>query len=323
MTNTSPPFLVKLGVLVLLLVVIDAAIGTMLRSFYFRQTSGLQYRTTYSLRQTKADVLFFGSSRCNHHYNPAVFEDSLGLTCYNVGRDGNRLPYHYAMLKGILGRYTPKVIVLDVSLDDFEENDEAYDRLSSLLPYYRDQPEIQPIIEMRSPFERIKLLSRSYPYNSSLLTIAVGNMAFNQQRKQDIKGYLPLFTTWKGPSPAQNLPNSSALDNRKVKLYEAFLAECRQRDIKLYVTVSPYFVSFTNTTTLTLARQIADRQNVPFLNFSQEAAFLRAPHYFSDPGHLNNSGANLFSTKVARQLTKDKALIRPGCPPDPARIAAR
>ena len=29
------------------------------------------------------EIVLLGSSRCYHHFNPQVFEDSLGLSCYN------------------------------------------------------------------------------------------------------------------------------------------------------------------------------------------------------------------------------------------------
>ena len=35
------------------------------------------------------DVLIMGSSRAHHHYVPEIISDSLGLSCYNTGKDGN------------------------------------------------------------------------------------------------------------------------------------------------------------------------------------------------------------------------------------------
>ena len=36
------------------------------------------------------------------------------------------------------------------------------------------------------------MISEIYPYNSSLLTIAIGNLEINKTRKNDRKGYVPL-----------------------------------------------------------------------------------------------------------------------------------
>ena len=137
---------------------------------------------------TLADMLIIGSSRANHHYVPSVFEDSLKISFYNAGRDGNGTFYQLALLKTILKRYTPKIIVFDYS-SVFVKGAEEYDQMASLLPYYRTHKEIQPLVEMKSPFEKIKLLSEIYPFNSQLLTISVGNLKMNKKRVADDKGY--------------------------------------------------------------------------------------------------------------------------------------
>lgn len=98
--NPYQYFFLKLVVLFTIVFILDYSIGNVLRYFYFKQESGLQYRTTYSIEKTRADVLIFGSSRANHHYNPIVFENRLKQSYYNVGRDGNFIFYHSAVLKG-------------------------------------------------------------------------------------------------------------------------------------------------------------------------------------------------------------------------------
>ena len=91
----------------------DFFIGKTLKHFYNRQSSGWEYSTRYSAEETKADVLIFGASRAQQQYNPLFFQDTLHLSCYNVGRDGTPFFYHYAMLQAVLKRYTPKIIILD------------------------------------------------------------------------------------------------------------------------------------------------------------------------------------------------------------------
>jgi hypothetical protein len=145
-------FSVNLVLLFLIVFLFDWAGGAILRYFYFSQTSGLGYRTTYSIDSTRANILVFGSSRANHHYVPEVFEDSLKMSFYNTGRDGNFLFYNYAIFKAILKRYTPKILIMDINPDELYYNPDSYDRLSSLLPYYKDHPEIRDIIELRGPY---------------------------------------------------------------------------------------------------------------------------------------------------------------------------
>ena len=146
----------KLLVLFITLVFFDFIIGSLLNIFYFKQESGLQYRTTYSIEKTTADLLIFGSSTANHNYHPGIFQNRLNMSYYNVGRDGKSIFYHYAVLEAVLKRYTPKMIIYDFDEHEFSKDQESYDRLSSFLPYYKKHPEIRSIVDLKSPYEKYK-----------------------------------------------------------------------------------------------------------------------------------------------------------------------
>ncbi len=303
--DANKVFVLKLLVFCALIFVLDYAVGTMLRYFYFKQDSGLQYRTTYAMQKTTADVLIFGSSKANHHYHPAVFEERLHLPYYNAGRDGNSIFYHYAVLKAVLKRYTPKMVVLDFVNSEFKQSQESYDRLSSLLPYYKTHPEIRPLTELKSDYEKFKLLSSIYPYNSSLFTIAVGNTEFNKKRTEDIKGYVPLNRIWNGPVKKENNPVTYDTDSQKIKVYESFIQDCINAKIKLYVVVSPYFIqSATTDYSVAIAQQMAAKYQVPFMDYSKDAVFTSNPKLFADISHLNDDGAKVFSTMLLDEISK-------------------
>ncbi|HEY5369695.1 MAG TPA: hypothetical protein VIJ75_11955 [Hanamia sp.] len=188
----------SIGIFTIVCFCLDFVIGTILNKLYFKQQSGLQYRTTYAIEKTNAEVIVLGSSRANHHYVPAVFENILHYSFYNAGKDGSSIFYNYAILKGILKRYKPRIIVLEILKEELGFEKEWYDRLSELLPYYATHPEIRSIILLKSRSERLKLISKIYPYNSSLLTILIGNTELNKKRRMDLEGYVPLFKTYKG-----------------------------------------------------------------------------------------------------------------------------
>ena len=139
-------------------VILDFGIGSLLRTFYFRQTSGLDYRTTYSIEQTRADLIIFGSSTAIHDYIPVVFEQRLNLSAYNAGRDGMSIFYDYAVLKAVMKRHAPKIIIMAFDKDEFTQTQESYDRLSSLLPFYKTHPEIDSIIDLRGHYKKYKAL---------------------------------------------------------------------------------------------------------------------------------------------------------------------
>lgn len=300
-------FFIKSLIFLAIIIILDYTAGAVLRYYYFKQKSGLQYRTTYSIDETKADLLVFGSSKANHHYVPGDFEKRLSLSYYNVGRDGNCIFYHYAVLKGILKRYTPKIIILDLAGFEFGINQDGYDRLSSLLPYYKSHPEIRPIIELKGPYEKIKLLSGIYPFNSSALTITIGNTEANKKRNEDIKGYIPLKKTWGQPAKYMGFLPSYDLDSNKLKTFESFIKDCKAANVKLYIVVSPDFLISDNFEySFALGKETAQKNGISFFDFSRDTNFLNKPALFADAAHLNDEGAKIFSNAIVDSMARAK-----------------
>lgn len=295
-------FFYKLGILILIVFLLDFSIGKALRYFYFNQKSGKHYRTTYALDEAKTDLLILGSSRANHHYHPGIFENELGISFYNAGRDGNYIFYHFAVLKSVLKRYTPRVVVLDIVRDEFSVDQSSYDRLSSLLPYYHDHPEIRPVIEFRSPYEKIKLLSDIYPYNSALFSILAGNLGVSGRVLSEEKGYVPLDKTLESTSPSETQATERGTDTNKISIYEACIKECISSGVRLFIVCSPYYTPSTDFKTLETARIIAEKYSVPFFDFSYDSLFIDRPDLFADNAHLNDNGAKVFSAAVAQKI---------------------
>lgn len=304
--NPIKYFFLKLVILFAIVFVLDFILGSILRYFYFKQESGIQYRTTYSIEKTKADILIFGSSRANHHYHPDVFENRMKLSYYNVGCDGSFIFYDLAVLKGVLKRYSPQIVILDFVSGEFEQNQDSYDRLSSLLPYYSSHPEMRSIINLKSKYEKIKMLSHIYPYNSSMFTIAVGNTEFNKKRRGDIKGYVPLTKIWNGPVQIDSSSSYYKIDSIKVNAYKTFIRDCIHSKVKLYIVCSPYLTKSIHTDySISLGQEIAKKNNIEFFNFSEDSLFINNSKLFTDDAHLNDSGAIIFSNRLINRIIKE------------------
>jgi hypothetical protein len=297
------------GLVLVVVLVLDFAIGRTLRHFYFKETSGLHYRTTYSIEETDAEVLVFGASRANHHYVPEVFQDSLKKTFYNTGRDANGIFYQMALLKSVLKRYKPEVIILDYA-GSFDNDRTVYDNISSLLPYYRKHKEIRSEVELRGPYEKIKLLSEIYPFNSQLLTIAIGNMEANKKRNPDNKGYMPLETTWHPEMRIFNTTKMYAVDSNKVNSLKKFIARAKESGTKVYIVYSPLYQKMALYPEVEICSKICSALKVPFLDFSRDTFFLNRGDLFYDVMHLNHDGAQIFSGIIADTIKKDMQSVK-------------
>ena len=62
---TMKKYLIIISIGFLIVFAGDFLIGKTLKYFYFKASSGLFQRTTYSIEKTEADILIFGSSRAN------------------------------------------------------------------------------------------------------------------------------------------------------------------------------------------------------------------------------------------------------------------
>lgn len=299
-------FIVRLLLGLILIALFDFVIGNTLRHFYFKQDSGFQYRTTHSLNYAKDDIVIFGSSRANHHYDPEVFESKLNMSCYNTGRDGTYFFYQTALLKTMLKRHRPKVIVYDF-FGSFEYSQNDYDRLSSLLPYYEEHEEIQEVLELKGPYEKYKTLSKTYPYNSLLFNIVMGNMEFNKEKNKDFKGYVPLYSVWNTKLKPLKTANKYKFDQNKLKAFQDFIALCKENNIELYVVVSPVFYEYESDYSIATCKKICTEQGIPFYDFTKDDEFLKKREWYADVLHLNQTGATKFSSLITDSLKANRA----------------
>lgn len=77
-------FLVRIVVFFMAVAIIDIIFGKCCDYMYEHSGSGDSRKINYAIRECNADVLILGSSRANHHYNPQILSDSLGLSAYNL-----------------------------------------------------------------------------------------------------------------------------------------------------------------------------------------------------------------------------------------------
>ncbi|MDZ7739352.1 MAG: hypothetical protein U5K32_09895 [Bacteroidales bacterium] len=292
-------------VFVFIVFLADLVVGLGLRYYYFRQESGQLYRTTYSVDSTEAGAIIFGSSRANHHYKPPVLADKLGMEVYNAGREGNFMFYHYGVLSAVLERHTPEIVILDFVRGEFMYKRSSYDRLSSLLPYYRTHPEMRETIRLKSDYEPLKLVSRIYPFNSMILTIAAANAGLYDSEEVE-NGYIPLYGEWKEKIDTTTVPDLYNIDSVAVETYRSFLSDCVSSGVEVYVFCSPVFINYAyDDSSVEIGRRIADELGVRFFDLSNERQFISDPCLYWDVYHLNDRGAEHYSALVADIISGD------------------
>jgi hypothetical protein len=281
---------------------LDYIIGSILEYFYFRQSRGRLYNITHTIEEQDANVLIMGSSRAVNQYNPDIISKHLGVPCFNAGQAGQSILYHKALLDTITERYNPNIIILDVNTNELEKNKSSYDLLAVLNPYINIHPILWDIISLRSSFERIKHLSKIYPYNSLAGRIVIGNTDFFTRDVSE-NGFIPLQGTWNDTLKSVTYQEQE-LDKIKINIFNEFVMHCKNKGIKVYVVLSPMFVMGTNnSSSINYIKQACKDTEIDFLSYQNSLYFLNGK-YFYDDAHLNGNGADIFSLDISQQLKK-------------------
>jgi hypothetical protein len=301
-TKSIATFLAKLTFFLLFVLVLDQSVGFFLSKMYFN----VPRKLTYAINKSNEEILIYGSSRANRHYNPAVFEEKLGLSCFNNGMDGRNIYYHYALFSSTIERYTPKIVILDLIDADYSitNSDWSTDRLNVLLPFYGHNEYIDEIIKLRSGWEGIKMLSSIYPYNSAIIEI-LKTFLTNKDANLGYHGYLPAKEV-EGVSykiERVNFENKLIPDPLKISYLKKIITTCENRKIKLMVIISPWY-STQKICSEILEEILSDGQQLLW-DFSHHENF-SDKSLFSDASHLNEYGSKLFSEFIADTLKSQK-----------------
>lgn len=286
-------YLIKIEVFFAIVALVDFAFGKVCDYLRDHTNGGFSGNVHYICEESNEDIIMMGSSRMKHHYVPQVFEDSLGMTCYNAGIDGNGIIMSYGFLEMILQRYTPKMIIYDVSrFDMYKDDNTKY--LGNLRAYY-DKHGIPAIFNDVDASERWKMLSGLYRYNSSLLGLVGDN--FHPVQLFD-KGY------WRGNKEMNYEPEKpriedNEVDSLKMLYIEKYIDLATHHNIELVFCFSPtYFGELMNNSNNPV-KSICEKRNVPFFDYHYETVLCGDRSYWSDATHLNHSGAKYYSSVLA------------------------
>lgn len=297
---TGKTFWRKFIFILVCLFLLDFAVGSLLDHFYFTIKGGARNIMTVALEQQENEIVILGSSRASHHYNPKIISDSTNLTCFNAGRDGQGIIFANAVLEAMLTRYTPKIVILDVNTIELRTFGD-YDKLRELEPYAKKKPTLWNTLSLVSATEKIKNISRIYPYNSMIFHIIYGHLPIGNPYYPD--GFIPLSGSYNNEIPTM-LYNNFQLDPNKLDAFHHFCNRCKENNIKLWVFNSPSFVIYEgNNPSGEYIEEYCRMHDIFYKNFINDSIYY-CKELFSDPTHLNTAGAEKYSAEIGRIIQK-------------------
>lgn len=291
-------FIFRIVIFFVCILVVDFIAGLLFPSLVNQAKGGDNWRNNYICNETKEDILIFGSSRAIHHYNPSIISDSLKMSCYNCGQDGNGIILNYARYDLIRQRYTPQIIIYDIQPSfDLLAGDDNHKYLKWLKAYY-DRKNIPQIFESVDKTERFKMMSNLYRYNSNFVQI-ISDCIYPQQASGE-KGFRPLL----GEMDRMKISKKKDID--KVNYDSLKLAYINKfiyinKDVKVVFVISPTWDGMDSSQYYPI-QKICNQKGLLFINFANDQKYIHNYQYFKDGAHLNAVGADEFTKDIIKAL---------------------
>lgn len=298
------------------LFLLDAGLGEVHRYMFSKQSSGRYYRLAYTMDVSTEELVVFGSSHAAQHFVPEVLRREVGLSAYNAGDIGQGILVHEALQEIMLQRTAPKILILDIDRFGLYQDSYDYGKLSELHPFYHRHPEIiGKVLALRSKLATYPLASKLYQYNSTIAHI----LRYWLAPQKDDYGYIALFRELPKPAESVGPRNETVrtaplapkpLDVNAVAALEKFILNAKQRNIRLVLVFSPSFeyASIETDDAVKKIRSIADENDVKLISYVNDPEFLGHYELFADnsfDGHLNDTGARLFSKRIAQIIKQE------------------
>lgn len=297
-------FIVKFITFCVCLFLIDITIGIIFNYIHANAKGGATYRDRYICDELECDLLLVGSSRCEHHYNPIILQDSLKMSCYNAGQSGNGIIVAYARYLMMCERKEPELVIYDIN-PDFDLLD-GYDnhRYLTWLKSYYDKSFVRPIFEEIDQTEKYKMTSQMYRYNSRFLEMLIDYVY--PVEEPNILGYSPCHsemdrTKIDSKEMNKHLQNYR-FDSVKLNYIRKFIDTVGKDSI--VICISPRWYGLDEGSYKPVV-DICKEKGVRFINFSNDPKYVYNDIFFKDGTHLNAKGADEFTRDLIKKISSN------------------
>lgn len=257
-----------------------------------------QTNTAQALFTRTVDILILGSSRANHSFDCKVIEDSLGMSCYNAGRDGQNMAYDAMVFFSYVKRHKPKMVVLDIASAMMDNS--WFGALKDMNCYYGFSQPLDAIIDENTSFtDKIKLLSNLYKYNNTWQWLL---KAYTGEDAGYLDGYRPMPVNAKSSFKVIKKEEHFKADDRCIHYLDDIKDHCKKNQIQLILTYTPSLVVATHGGVEEWTHEYAQSNQLPFFSYGQDSTYYMHPELFYDRTHLNAIGAKKFTMDFAHKI---------------------
>lgn len=261
-----------------------------------------------------SDIVIYGSSRAIVHINPKTISDSFQTSVYNLGINGHPfLLQHFRHTLLLKYNVQPIVIIQTLDVTSLDLESDLYNP-DQFLPYMLNNKEMEQATLAFNGYKSIDYkipLIRYYGKKGAFLEII--KLIFHKSGNtiMRIKGYQDKDKIWNDDlmKAQQELGSLEAKpDSSIVHLFEEYLNECKQKNIKVILVYTPEFIDgqkfvSNRSDIIDLYYRFSRKYDIPFFDYSGDSISFHKK-YFYNSGHLNKTGADLFTAKLITDLKK-------------------
>ncbi len=298
-------FLIKIFILFVALFISDRVAGVLFKNWLRSVTTSNLGKDNYICDHCTEDILIFGSSRAEFHYNAKMIEDSLKIPTYNCGAGGFGIILSYGRLLMLTERYKPKLIIMEITPEfDLVHHKNNLKDLRNLKRHY-DRNGIKDIFEKVDSTENIKMLCCLYRYNSDFAHNPFRlfkSIPFNKNAL-GIQGFLAEHKEFdRMKVRVKKEKETFQLDDLKQFYFRKFVKTAKKNSQVVFV-ISPYWQG-RNPEIFNSAKCLADSMSIPYIDYSNNPKYVHKNEYFKDRVHLNNIGADVFTKDLIKEFRK-------------------
>lgn len=293
-------FLLK-TLLIGLAILVTFILADIIASKYYRNQNHYPFSTWTDIVEGRlnSDLWILGSSRALVQYNPKIFDSILDVNSYTLGCDAMHI-FLQIQCYDIAREFNdkPKYLILDLLWQSLDMDIATISKYA-YMPYVYNS-KVRKNIKDNNDYTFSYLYISFYRFH-----VEKGN---EQRYKYSFthKGYQARDIPW-SPIDLDGLDTIHYHKEKKaIKLLDNFLSNCKKDSVSVIIIHSPFqrdgFEKIQNNDEmLALYKEIADRHNCPFLNYTNDPICYDTLNFYNAM-HLNARGANLFSAELAHDL---------------------
>jgi hypothetical protein len=286
-------FLVVITKIVFTLLILLVALDWIYTKIYLGSSVRGKVEHVFNSQSKEYDVVILGSSRANNHFVPQLFEKG-GLKAFNYGMSGAHLFEASLLLKLMAERnYKITTVLLEADLGLCNEK-ESEAIAAKFLPYIHHSDIIKNHFSAQENYFELYYIP-FYRYIDFDAMIGFREMYHTAIGKPTTilshNGYHALTSKTRG-----NMKNDiRALKPIRNKYYEEIKEICKQNRYKLITVMTPMC---TNVKGL----DYFEKANEIYPEIHNLENVVQGDQYFSSCGHMNDSGARLFTEIIIERF---------------------